>query len=169
MRKLSVLHALHLFNQGRYDVAIDAFISLDLSPSKVIALYPEPISGKLFLEASAREEIFGGRGKERVEAEMEKEEERRSGEASPSRGVAGEVQADLRSAMKGGKSDDAASIMSGRSVVTKLRGSTSWLKERDSRSDLAAAVTTGQTSDEMAEIAAGTLSLFIINPCSKAL
>lgn len=59
---------MHLFHANLYDLAINAFISLDLSPAKVVALYPPSISGKLFLEPYALEEIFGGRSKELVKA-----------------------------------------------------------------------------------------------------
>lgn len=61
LRRLSQLHSLSLFRRHLYDYAIDAFILLDIAPSKVISLYPIKISGKLCLSAQGVEELFGGR------------------------------------------------------------------------------------------------------------
>lgn len=49
---------------NRYDDAIDRFISLDINPAKVVALYPSRISGKLARPSEAWEELFGGRSAE---------------------------------------------------------------------------------------------------------
>lgn len=65
-RRLATLHSLHLFRTHRYDLAVDAWIALDLTPAKVIALYPEAVSGKLSLESDAHEGLFGGRTCEQV-------------------------------------------------------------------------------------------------------
>lgn len=156
-RRLAILHSLNLFETHRYDLAIDAFISLDLNPARVVALYPRAISGKLFLEHSAHEEAFGGRPQHRVAAAIEaeegrqrEEEERRRVEreqeaqakgspapSSPSKRVKGPVAAAAAAA----DDDDAASI---RTVGSRLGVKRSWLRERDASATL----------DEIAEQAA---------------
>lgn len=86
LRKLSILHSLELFHTHRYDLAIDAFIALDISPAKVVALYPLAISGKLYTEFDGHEELFGGRSLEEVElARKHKGDQERiaEGEAQP--------------------------------------------------------------------------------------
>lgn len=62
------MHSLHLFRTHRYDLAVDAWIALDITPAKIVALYPEAVSGKLFLEVEAQEELFGGRTRDQVKA-----------------------------------------------------------------------------------------------------
>ncbi|KAM0752115.1 hypothetical protein T439DRAFT_299856 [Meredithblackwellia eburnea MCA 4105] len=135
LQRLGKLHALALFNEKRYDFAIDAFISFDVSPAKVVALFPEPISGKLFVEEAIKEELFGGRGREKVlesleekrredEVNEEIEEEAASGSA-PSGSPAG-------ASPRKGKAvddDDTASVRSGSTATGRLRGSKSWIKE----------------------------------------
>jgi hypothetical protein len=58
---LSHLHALSLFRKRSYDLAIDAFISLNIAPPKIVSLYPANISGKLALDENEIESQFGGR------------------------------------------------------------------------------------------------------------
>ncbi|BGP41330.1 Vacuolar morphoproteinsis protein 6 [Rhodotorula kratochvilovae] len=155
-RRLAILHSLHLFETHRYALAIDAFIALDLNPARVVSLYPRAISGKLFLEHSAHEEVFGGRPQHKVAAALEAEEERRREEeerkklereqeaqakgspaaSSPAKRAKGPL-ANAAAA----EDDDAASI---RSVGSRLGVKRSWLRERD----------TGATLDEIADQAA---------------
>ncbi|GAA5915260.1 hypothetical protein JCM8208_004517 [Rhodotorula glutinis] len=156
-RRLATLHSLHLFDTHRYSLAIDAFISLDLNPARVVALYPRAISGKLCVEPHAREEVFGGRSRDAVAAaaraqeEREKEEEgRRVAEqergaqgggspstSSPARRGKGPVAA----AAAAGDDDDASSI---RTMSSRLGVKRSWLREREASA----------SSDEQAEQAA---------------
>ncbi|OJA17786.1 hypothetical protein AZE42_06585, partial [Rhizopogon vesiculosus] len=41
------LRAVSQFRLGKFDAAIDSFLELDLNPAKVLALYPERVSGRL--------------------------------------------------------------------------------------------------------------------------
>lgn len=65
LRTVRSLVALKELELGHEDKAIDAFIELDVNPAKVVGLWDEEISGKLFL-GDAAEETFGGRSKETV-------------------------------------------------------------------------------------------------------
>ncbi|ORY62729.1 hypothetical protein BCR35DRAFT_308965 [Leucosporidium creatinivorum] len=133
LRRLAVLHSLALFTEHRYDLAIDAFISLDITPSKVVSLYPHAISGKLHIEHAGHEELFGGRPQHKVAAAIEDEimrkheaeeeekkrieEEKKKAPASPAR--KGKVAAAV-------DDDDASSIRSG---IGRLKGKASWIKD----------------------------------------
>lgn len=166
LRRLAILHSLSLFHENRYNLAIDAFISLDISPSKVISLFPVAISGKLHLDHVAHEEIFGGRAQEKVEAALEDEErrveeerveevERERGERDVGSGspVKKGRQSAIGGAGGGGEDDDAASIRSG--MTARLKGSRSWLKDP------------GDTLEGIAERATGMFSLSL--PLSPSL
>lgn len=129
-----MLHSLALFSEHRYDLAIDAFISLDITPSKVVSLYPLPISGKLFIEHAGHEELFGGRPRHKVAAAIEDEIMRKheAEEEEEKKRVEEEQKKAPASPAKKGKTvvavddDDAGSIMSG---IGRLKGKASWLKE----------------------------------------
>ncbi|GAA5999473.1 Vam6p [Rhodotorula paludigena] len=158
-RRLAILHSLHLFETHRYNLAIDAFIALDISPARVVSLYPRAVSGKLFLDHSAHEEVFGGRPQHKVAAAIEAEKEHRKQEderkaqelheaqtrSSPAR--SSPATASPAKQRKGplaaaaADDDDAASI---RSASSRLTGKRSWLRDRDP----------GATLDEIAEQAA---------------
>jgi hypothetical protein len=153
-RRLATLHALHLFNTHRYDLAIDAFIALDISPARVVCLYPVTISGKLFREPSAHEEVFGGRPHARVQAAHEEVEEKRRVEEEEQRSAAQQASQARGSPATGSPArprkgilagsaddDDAASI---KSVGSRLTGKKSWLRDREPSTTL----------DEIAENAA---------------
>jgi hypothetical protein len=58
--KVQALHAVALFAQGEYDAAINIFINLDINPTKVLALYPEEIAGRLAIPESGWIELHGG-------------------------------------------------------------------------------------------------------------
>ncbi|GAA5890028.1 hypothetical protein JCM6882_009206 [Rhodosporidiobolus microsporus] len=140
LKKLATLHALSLFRSKRYKHAIDAFIKLDVSPARVVALYEEAISGKVRVEEEGWEELFGGRSGEDVkranEAERrrkEEDEEQKRKEmeerekiqtGSPARGRKGPLSA--VAAVGSVDDDDAASI---HSVASRLVGKKSWLRE----------------------------------------
>ncbi|GAA6019853.1 hypothetical protein JCM11491_004841 [Sporobolomyces phaffii] len=131
LRRLATLHALNLFRAHRYALAIDAFIRLDLSPAKVVALYPETVSGKLFVGDSGTEELFGGRTKAEVERQ-EAEDRARRPPASERDADEIETNASYSPARKTGllKEDD-EDRMSIRSVGSRLTGKRSWLRERE--------------------------------------
>ena len=48
------------FSLGKYDDAINAFLELDLNPAKVVALYPQSISGRLSVPREQWIALFGG-------------------------------------------------------------------------------------------------------------
>ncbi|KAK4703357.1 Vam6/Vps39-like protein vacuolar protein sorting-associated protein 39, partial [Phenoliferia sp. Uapishka_3] len=128
LRRLAMLHALSLYNERRYDLAIDAFISLEVSPAKVVALFAEPISGKLFIEPAAKEEIFGGRSRDRVEAAIEEEVEAiaavKQVEDVPAPGTGSPVKSKV-------KEDDASSIKS----MSIRKGGKSWLRDLQGKAE----------------------------------
>ncbi|GAA6044405.1 hypothetical protein JCM8097_002743 [Rhodosporidiobolus ruineniae] len=145
VRDLATLHALSLFRRHCYSEAVDAFIRLEVSPAKVVALYEEAISGKVRVGEEGWEGLFGGRTEVDVRAQRdrearEKEDEERgkceaeerdrvlsahgSGSAagSPARGRKGPLAAV--------DDDDAASIRSlGSGIGGRLVGKKSWLRE----------------------------------------
>lgn len=69
MARLNALAAVRSFMAGDYDSAIDAFVTLDVNPAKVVALYPHRISGKFERPREGWEELFGGRSRQAYLAE----------------------------------------------------------------------------------------------------
>lgn len=119
MRRLATLHALTLFSERRFDLAVDAFIALDVSPAKVVALYAEPISGKLFVEVAAREELFGGRARDKVRLAVAAA----AADDAPAEGQPGGSPARKPKI----DDDDTASVKS--ATDARLKGSKSWLRD----------------------------------------
>lgn len=59
---MKALRAVQLFSQGSHEEAVKIFLELDVNPAKVVALYPESVSGRL---AKPKEEwlsLFGASG-----------------------------------------------------------------------------------------------------------
>ncbi len=54
------MQAVDQFRNAKYDDAINAFIELDINPAKVVALYPESISGRLSVPRDEWIPLFGG-------------------------------------------------------------------------------------------------------------
>ena len=54
------MNAVSQFKASKYDAAIDIFTELDSNPAKVVALYPESISGRLGVPANKWVPLFGG-------------------------------------------------------------------------------------------------------------
>ena len=52
--------AVSQFRAGDFKNAIDAFIDLDINPAKVVALYPENVSGRLHVATEKWIPLFGG-------------------------------------------------------------------------------------------------------------
>ena len=75
LRKLGMLHALGLYRAGKFGLAVDAFIKMDVTPAKVVGLWAESISGKLVLEEGEKEEAFGGRRFVKAKVEDQHEQE----------------------------------------------------------------------------------------------
>ena len=48
------------FRAARFDEAINTFIDLDFNPAKVVALYPEPVSGRLAVPPEVWITLYGG-------------------------------------------------------------------------------------------------------------
>lgn len=65
--KIRTLHAVRLFKEGDFDNAINMFIDLDVNPAKVVALFPETVSGRLHVPPDRWIVLFGGH--QRTEAE----------------------------------------------------------------------------------------------------
>lgn len=57
------LNAVTQFRAGQYADAMNAFLDLNINPAKVIALYPESISGRLAVPEDKWIELFGGPSK----------------------------------------------------------------------------------------------------------
>lgn len=54
------LDAVSQFRSGEFDRALDSFVTLNINPAKVISLYPESISGRLFVPRDQWIPMFGG-------------------------------------------------------------------------------------------------------------
>ncbi|KLO10830.1 hypothetical protein SCHPADRAFT_906559 [Schizopora paradoxa] len=65
--RLRGLNAVAKFKRSEYDAAIDDFLSLEINPSKVVALFPESISGRLFVPPDDWIPLFGGPSKPKKE------------------------------------------------------------------------------------------------------
>ncbi|KAI0649291.1 hypothetical protein C8Q79DRAFT_949834 [Trametes meyenii] len=59
-RQVRALQAVDNFRNAKYDDAINAFLDLDINPAKVVALYPESISGRLAVAPDDWIPMFGG-------------------------------------------------------------------------------------------------------------
>ncbi|THH09023.1 hypothetical protein EW145_g2303 [Phellinidium pouzarii] len=67
--KIRSLNAISQFKKGEFDSAMNAFIELDTNPAKVVALYPESVSGRLHVPQERWIPLFGGpETKEKPEA-----------------------------------------------------------------------------------------------------
>lgn len=53
-----------LFSKGHYDEAINIFLELDTNPAKVVALYPEVVSGRMCVPSDEWIPLFGGKKKQ---------------------------------------------------------------------------------------------------------
>ncbi|TDL20794.1 hypothetical protein BD410DRAFT_750406 [Rickenella mellea] len=58
--KVRALHAVSQFKQGDYDSAINTFLALDINPAKVVALFPETVSGRLYIPRDRWISLYGG-------------------------------------------------------------------------------------------------------------
>ncbi|EIN04044.1 hypothetical protein PUNSTDRAFT_93504 [Punctularia strigosozonata HHB-11173 SS5] len=82
------LNAVSKFAAGEYDVAMDTFIELDINPAKVVALYPEPVAGRLSVPQDAWIHLFGGpQVSDNVSATEPKEDKHDGSNASQSDSV----------------------------------------------------------------------------------
>ncbi|UZJ55892.1 hypothetical protein CBS101457_005212 [Exobasidium rhododendri] len=71
---IEALYAVSLFASSKFDEAIEHFIELETNPARVIALYPEEISGPLAKDRSKWVEMFGGAKKEAKTAISKKDD-----------------------------------------------------------------------------------------------
>ncbi|EAU85277.2 rab guanyl-nucleotide exchange factor [Coprinopsis cinerea okayama7 len=58
--RIRALNAVAQFRAGKFDEAIDTFIALDFNPAKVVALYPEAVSGRLAVPQERWIPLYGG-------------------------------------------------------------------------------------------------------------
>ncbi|KAJ3573523.1 hypothetical protein NP233_g2376 [Leucocoprinus birnbaumii] len=58
--RIRALNAVSQFRAGKFDEAIDTFFKLDLNPAKVIALYPETVSGRMVVPQREWIQLYGG-------------------------------------------------------------------------------------------------------------
>lgn len=129
LRRLASLHALDLWTrQRKYSQAVDAFIRLEVAPSRVIAVCEEGVSGRLRVEEEGWEELFGGRSGEDVRAHSEKEKEEREREMDRQREEREKEKERLRKAAEIEVSDT-ASVRSFVGAAGRLAGKKSWLRE----------------------------------------
>ncbi|KAF8634148.1 hypothetical protein AX15_001050 [Amanita polypyramis BW_CC] len=59
-KRIRILNAVSQFKASNYDAAIDTFTELDVNPAKVVALYPESVSGRLAVPSDRWMPLFGG-------------------------------------------------------------------------------------------------------------
>jgi len=50
-----------MFSRGQYDEAVNIFLELETNPAKVVALYPEAVSGRLYVPGNEWISLFGGK------------------------------------------------------------------------------------------------------------
>lgn len=116
--KIRGLNAVAKFKQGNYDSAIDDFLSLEINPAKVVALFPESISGRLHVAPDNWTQLYGGpppKTKEETVADgSTSAQTSRSPRRTPSPSSSVPRAKNVLSAIKqsAGKDDDAASIRS---------------------------------------------------------
>lgn len=149
LRRLSILQALSLFKQKLFDLAIDAFIALDLSPSKIIALFPLAISGKLVVNPTALESIFGGRSQVDVEIQLEEEVGRAAEEETLRKEIALATEEKLRR----GRVGEEDGVAGKGSVGRRMGSSSGWLRERNDAAE---------TLENLASAAAGSFLLLTL-------
>ncbi|KAL5525933.1 hypothetical protein ACEPAG_7271 [Sanghuangporus baumii] len=58
--RIRALNAVSQFKKGEFDSALTAFIQLDINPAKVVALYPDVVSGRLHVPSDRWISLFGG-------------------------------------------------------------------------------------------------------------
>ena len=58
--RIRALNAVSQFRAGKFDEAIDTFIDLDFNPAKVVALYPNAVSGRLAVPVDKWIPLYGG-------------------------------------------------------------------------------------------------------------
>lgn len=109
------LNAVAKFKRGEFDAAIDDFLSLEVNPAKVVALFPESISGRLFIPAENWIPLFGGPSRPKIPVSSSGTAEtvrspRRTPSPSSSVPRAKSILTNLKQAAT--KDDDAASIRS---------------------------------------------------------
>ena len=66
-RTVRGLHAVSQFRSAKFKPAIDAFLELNINPAKVVALYPENVSGRLGEPEEEWIHLFGGPAPPKVE------------------------------------------------------------------------------------------------------
>ncbi|KAJ3537551.1 hypothetical protein NM688_g6671 [Phlebia brevispora] len=66
-RVVRALHAVSQFRSTQYTAAINAFLELNINPAKVVALYPENVSGRLAEPESEWIHLYGGPAPAKVE------------------------------------------------------------------------------------------------------
>jgi hypothetical protein len=62
--RIRALNAVAQFRASKFDAAIDTFIELDFNPAKVVALYPESVSGRLSVPQEGWIPLYGGPSEE---------------------------------------------------------------------------------------------------------
>jgi hypothetical protein len=139
------LNAVSQFRSGAFDAAIDAFIELNVSPAKVVALFPTIVAGRLATPPEEWITLFGGPANTVVQSdtasvttvepvpmkEKEKEKEPKRSEtveSSSSLGRMASPMGSIRETFKSGfdavipaalRQDDTASIKSKHKPQTK--------------------------------------------------
>ncbi|KAH7873389.1 uncharacterized protein C8R40DRAFT_1161652 [Lentinula edodes] len=83
--RIRALNAVSEFEAGQFDKAIDTFTELNINPAKVVALYPESISGRLSVPRDKWIELYGGPPKQKdvVESPTEGSEADSKGSETP--------------------------------------------------------------------------------------
>lgn len=127
---IRALNAVSLFRAGKYADAMNAFIELNTNPAKVVALYPERVSGRLSVPQDDWIPLLGGPHKTlKAETSSSNGPSTHESEAagtssplprppSPQGSMAGVLRTGLESLIAGAKKDDdTASIRSGKKAL----------------------------------------------------
>ncbi|CUA75985.1 hypothetical protein RSOLAG22IIIB_01989 [Rhizoctonia solani] len=133
-KRIQGLRGVQLFQEGQYEQAIEMFLGLDMNPAKVIALYPDSISGRLAAPREKWIELFGGEG-EGTDKEKEEGKEGEKSVAIVEGAEEEEVQKAVAAVVAGSpptaSHSPPASIMSGGGISSRLKAGLGAMGVRD--------------------------------------
>lgn len=77
------MNAVAQFRAAQYADAINALLELNINPAKVVALYPESVSGRLAVPEDEWVELFGGPSRPHPKSEAASTAEEHEGSRAP--------------------------------------------------------------------------------------
>lgn len=162
------MNAVSQFREGKFDDAIDTFIDLDFNPAKVVALYPESVSGRLSVPKDQWIHLYGGPSLDTPSPSVE-DDQRSVGSHGGSGKKEGEEEKADKSSLEGGAAGSVKSSVA--DILDSVAGPS--LKDRFQKSALGMLVPgQGHKDDDTASIASKRkvpLVLRGMSPCQVCL